>query len=52
MKCCCHALGEQCPLTGFDAEHVHRCRPRALDMGHCGPEDVEKSWCCGGVSDR
>lgn len=49
-NCCCHALGERCPISNA-SEHVHRCRPRAMDMGHCTPPDATEGWCCGIVGE-
>lgn len=36
--CCCHGFDEPCG-HGFGDRHIHKCLPRALDLGgHC-PDD-------------
>lgn len=35
VGCCCHDLDDECAY-GWPQRHVHRCLPRALDLGgHC-----------------
>ena len=35
MSCCCHGLEDPCPFN-VEQKHVHKCRPRYLDLGgHC-----------------